>query len=96
MSWSTKASRSAGSKVSRTTSRARPTESAKSVSSSGEVASTGPRRVRRVQFLPGPGAQHVQADPSHHGGQPATEVVHGSASDRFSRSQASWTASSAS
>ena len=27
--------------------------------------------------LRGPGAQHLQADPGHHGGQRAAEVVHG-------------------
>ena len=40
MSWSTKASRSAGVSVSSTTRRARPTESASSVSCSGSIAAT--------------------------------------------------------
>ena len=78
MSCNTKASRSAGARVSSTTNRARPTESASKTSSSGEVAVTGSGAASGGDLrLCGPSSQHVQADPGHDGGQPAAEVLDG-------------------
>ena len=81
MSCSTNASRSEGDSVSRTTSRARPTESASSACCSGSSPCGGDHRVRHVRverfLVPGhPGPQHVQADAGHHGGQPRAQVLH--------------------
>ena len=82
MSCSTKASRSAGARVSRTTSSASPTESASTASCSGSPPSAGPWTgsvdvlAERILAPRGPGAQHVQADPRDDGGQPAVQVPH--------------------
>ena len=88
--------------VSSTTSRARPTASARSTWCSGSTASarstigsgtwTSSGSSRRVAAR----AQHVEADAGDDGGQPAAEVLDSSVSARLRRSQASCTASSAS
>ena len=95
-SCSTNARRSAGSKVSSTTSNARPTESARSASSSGEapagssgVASAGTSCLRsRTRSM----SRHTRATTvvSHPPRLSTVEV-----SERLRRSHASWTASSA-
>ena len=102
MSCRTNASRSAGVSVSSTTSSARPTESASSASCSGSVPSSrstigsgmctssgSSRRVRRERSM----FRHTRATTVV--SQPPRFSI-ASASARLSRSQASWTASSAS
>ena len=102
MSWSTKASRSAGLSASNTTSRASPTESANSAACSGSVPSGGPttgsgrwvssgcwwRVVRERSRLSATRATIVVSQPPKF----STALV----SARLTRSHASWTASSAS
>ena len=78
MSCSTKATRSAGARVSSTTSMATPIESAISTSrSASSLAPRSPRPRRRSAPRGAPcGAQHVEADARHHGGQPAPQILH--------------------
>jgi hypothetical protein len=101
-SWSTNASRSAGVRVSRTTSRASPTESASSARCSGSSPS---RRVATASGRSSPtgsSRRAVRAWSMFRHTRPTTVVSHpprlstALVSERLSRSQASWTASSAS
>jgi hypothetical protein len=102
MSWSTKARRSAGARASSTTRRARPTESASSASPSGPRSPTGlmtgsgrctsrdsTRRTSRERSI----LRQTRATiVVNHPPRFSTTLV----SARLTRSQASWTASSAS
>ena len=103
MSWSTKASRSAGASSSSTTSMASPTRVGQQrlvFRVGGRVGRSrpGPGRARSSGLLPPcpAGAELVEADPRDHRRQPAAEVVDVVVSVRLSRSHPSWTASSAS
>ena len=102
MSCRTNASRSAGVKVSSTTFSASPTESASSASSSGFVPSAG-LMTGSGTCTPKGSSRRVLRERSTFRHTRATTVVTQAprlstqlASDRLSRSQASWTASSAS
>jgi hypothetical protein len=102
MSCRTKARRSAGERVSRTTSRAIPTESANSawwagslsspvlrIGSGSDVPTSSSRRDRRTRSM----SRHTRATTVV--SQPP-RLATASASERLRRSHASWTASSAS
>ncbi len=81
MSCSTNASRSAGARVSSTTRRARPTESASSASSSGWRAplradeGIGEVAIERLLASGAARSQDVQTDAGDDGGQPAAKVL---------------------
>jgi hypothetical protein len=80
-SWSTKARRSAGVRLSRTTSSARPIESASTACCSGPaVIGLADQRLRQPAadgvLAPGlAGPEHIQADPRDHRGQPGAQVI---------------------
>jgi hypothetical protein len=102
MSWRTNARRSGGERFSRTTSSARPTESARSVSCSGSVPSAESTIGSGMRTSIG-SSRRVARERSMFKETRATTVVShaprfsiSSASERLSLSQASWTASSAS
>ena len=80
MSCRTKASRSAGARVSSTTISAGPTESASRAWASGSLASSvgGSTKMsaRGCSRRPRAGAQHPQALPGHYGGQPSAQILH--------------------
>ena len=106
MSCSTNASRSAGVSVSSTTSSARPTESARSASCSGSIPSArltsgsgtrvprgSPRGTTRREVRERSMSRHtLPTTVVNHPPRFSTPLV----SERLRRSQASWTASSAS
>jgi hypothetical protein len=70
-----------GVRVSRTTSKASPSVSARATSSAGSSPSSGTTRGSGSQVPRGPrvgsgGPQHVQADPADDGGEPGAQVDH--------------------
>jgi hypothetical protein len=102
MSCSTKASRSAGDSVASTTSNANPTESASTASWSGSTPSMGSRIGSGTCTSHGSSPRTRRERNMLSDTRPTTVVSHPArfsispASVRLSRSQASWTASSAS
>ena len=93
----TRAARPGRASRARPAARARPSRpAAPAARARRRTIGSGTRDAQRLLAPRVARAQHVERDPRDDGRQPAAEVLDPSASERLSRSHASWTASSAS